>query len=160
MPPVISIVGKSGSGKTTLIEKLIPELKKRGYRVGVVKHALHGFSFDIKGKDSWRHKEAGADAVMVATNGQIAMVKDDPCESIDCLEPYFNGVDLVITEGYKKENKPKIEVIRKLRCETSVCGKNDHLIGVVTDTDIDLNVPKFGFDDVNSLVDLIENNIK
>jgi len=159
MPPVISVVGKSGSGKTTLIEKLIPELKKRGYRIGVVKHALHGFSFDTKGKDSWRHKEAGADAVMVATNGQIAMVKDDPCESIDCLEPYFQGVDLVITEGYKKENKPKIEVIRKLRGDSSVCGKNDHLIGVVTDTDIDLSVPKFGFDDINKLVDFIEKNL-
>jgi len=96
---------------------------------------------------------------MVATNGQIAMVKDDPCESIDCLEPYFQGVDLVITEGYKKENKPKIEVIRKLRGDSSVCGKNDHLIGVVTDTDIDLSVPKFGFDDINKLVDFIEKNL-
>ena len=159
MPPVISVVGKSGSGKTTLIEKLIPELKKRGYRIGVVKHALHGFSFDTKGKDSWRHKEAGADAVMVASHGQIAMVKDDPCESIDCLEPYFQGVDIVITEGYKKENKPKIEVIRKLRGDSSVCGKNDHLIGIVTDTDIDLSVPKFGFDEIKDLVDLIEKNL-
>jgi len=160
MPPVISVVGKSGSGKTTLIEKLIPELKKRGYRIGVIKHALHGFSFDRKGKDSWRHKEAGADAVMVATQGKIAMVKDEPCESIDSLQPYFQDLDLVITEGYKKENKPKIEVIRKLRGESSVCGKNDHLIGVVTDTGIDLNVPTFGFEDINGLADLIETNLK
>ena len=159
MPPVISIVGKSGAGKTTLIEKLIPELKKRGYRIGVVKHALHGFSFDTKGKDSWRHKEAGADAVMVATQGRIAMVKDDPCESIDCLQPYFGDLDLVITEGYKKEDKPKIEVIRKLRGDSSVCGQNDHLIGVVTDTEINLNVPKFDFDEIKGLADLIEKNM-
>ena len=61
MPPIISIVGNSNSGKTTLIEKLIPELKKRGYRVGVIKHAHHGFNIDKKGKDSWRHKVEGAD---------------------------------------------------------------------------------------------------
>ena len=158
MPPVISVVGKSGSGKTTLIEKLIPELKKRGYRVGVVKHALHGFNFDIKGKDSWRHKEAGADAVMVASAGKIAMVKENLCGTLDCLQPYFQDMDLVITEGYKKEDKPKIEVIRKSRSSESVCGQNDHLIAVVTDTNIPVNIPKFNFDDAESLADLIEKN--
>jgi molybdopterin-guanine dinucleotide biosynthesis protein B len=158
MPPVISVVGKSGSGKTTLIEKLIPELKKRGYRVGVIKHSSHGFSFDTKGKDSWRHKEAGADAVMVASAGKFAMVKENPCDALDCLQPYFQDVDLVITEGYKKENKPKIEVIRKSRSSESVCGQNDHLIAVVTDTNVPVNIPKYNFDDAESLTDLIEKN--
>ena len=67
MPPVISIVGKSKSGKTTLIEKLIPELKKRGYKIGIIKHAFHELEFDKKGKDSWRHKAAGAETVMVSS---------------------------------------------------------------------------------------------
>jgi molybdopterin-guanine dinucleotide biosynthesis protein B len=67
-------------------------------------------------------------------------------------------MDLIITEGYKKENKPKIEVIRKSRHNSPVCGKNDHVIAVVTDTTVNLTVPKFGFDDVKGLADLIEKN--
>ncbi|MBW1960744.1 MAG: molybdopterin-guanine dinucleotide biosynthesis protein B [Deltaproteobacteria bacterium] len=156
MPPVISVVGKSGAGKTTLIEKLIPEIKKRGYRVGVIKHAHHGYSLDMKGKDSWRHREAGADAVMVAAPGTIAMVKDTPSDSLYVLQAYFQDVDLVITEGYKKEDKPKIEVIRKSRSSKSICGNSDHLIAVVTDTEVEeIDVPRFGFDDVGPLAELI-----
>ncbi len=156
MPAVISVVGKSNVGKTTLIEKLIPELKKRGYRIGVVKHAHHGFNIDQEGKDSWRHKAAGADTVMVASPGKIAMVKDEPCEGLDCLETYFQDMDLVITEGYKKADRPKIEVLRESINTHPVCQKNDHLFAVVTDTRVDVSVPQFGFDDIESLIDLIE----
>jgi len=156
MPAVISVVGTSDVGKTTLIEKLIPELKKRGYRIGVVKHAHHGFSIDRKGKDSWRHKAAGADAVMVASPGKIAMVKDTPCRGLDCLESYFQDMDLVITEGYKKADKPKIEVLRKAINTQPVCKENDHLFAVVTDSAVDMPVPQFGFDDIIELADLIE----
>ena len=158
MPPVISVVGASDVGKTTLIEKLIPELKSRGYRIGVVKHAHHGFSIDRKGKDSWRHKTAGADTVMVASQGQIAMVKNDPCEDLDCLEKYFQDMDLVITEGYKSENKPKIEVLRKPINTKPLCRENDHLVAVVTDAEVDISVPKLAFDDIEGLADLIEKN--
>ena len=66
MPAIVSIIGKSGSGKTTLIEKLIPELKRRGYRIGTIKHTVHEFDLDVRGKDSWRHKAAGAQAVLLA----------------------------------------------------------------------------------------------
>ncbi len=156
MTPMISVIGKSGSGKTTLIEKLIPELKKRGYRIGVIKHAHHGFMIDQQGKDSWRHKEAGADTVMVASPGKIAMVKDNACETLNCFQEYFQDMDLVITEGYKRESKPKIEVIRKARHNASLCGQNDHLIAIVTDSTVDRNVPKFGFDEIENLADLIE----
>jgi len=156
MPSVISIVGASDTGKTTLIEKLIPELKKRGYRIGIVKHAHHGFSIDQEGKDSWRHKVAGADTVMVASQGRIAMVKDDPFEGLDCLQKYFEDMDLVITEGYKNEDKPKIEVLRKSINTTPLCRENDHLIAVVTDAEVDLSVPKIEFDDIEGLADLIE----
>ena len=78
MPPILFIVGKSQAGKTTLIEKLIPQLKKRGYKIGTIKHAHHGFIVDKKGKDSRRHQEAGADTVLVASPGKIAMVKKMP----------------------------------------------------------------------------------
>ena len=158
MPHVISVVGKSGSGKTTLIEKLIPELKGRGYKIGIIKHAHHGFDIDKKGKDSWRHKEAGADTVLVASPGKIAMVKNDHYDSLDGLEKYFDDVNLVITEGYKRENKPKIEVFRSAKHKEPLCTEVNNVIAFVTDSDIDLNVPKFGLEDIAKLADLIEEN--
>ena len=75
MIPIISIVGKSDSGKTTLIEKIIPELNKRGYRVATVKHDVHGFDIDIEGKDSWRHKNSGAHTVVISSPQKIAMIR-------------------------------------------------------------------------------------
>ena len=156
MPEMISVVGKSQSGKTTLIEKLIRELKERGYRIGTIKHASHGFEFDKKGKDSWRHKKAGADTVIVASPETIVMVKNSNSEPLDSLKKYFDELDLVITEGYKKEDKPKIEVLRAARNKEPICGRNDNLIALVTDAQVDLQVPKFGLEEIEALADLIE----
>jgi len=156
MTPIISIVGKSESGKTTLIEKLIPELKKRGYRVGTIKHALHGFQIDREGKDSFRHKAAGADTVIVVSPESIAMVKNSGTGTLDSVSEYFSDMDIVITEGYKKENKPKIEVFRRAMHEEPLCRDDNNLVALVTDDDIDLNVPRFGIEDIKGLVDLIE----
>jgi molybdopterin-guanine dinucleotide biosynthesis protein B len=158
VPPMISVVGKSGSGKTTLIEKLIPELRRRGHRVGIVKHAFHQFDIDKKGKDSWRHKAAGANTVIVASLGRIAMVKDHDSERLDSLECYFQDTDIVITEGYKKQDKPKIEIFRAGVHTEPLCREDNKLIAFVTDTDIDLNVPRFDLEDIQGLADLIENN--
>jgi molybdopterin-guanine dinucleotide biosynthesis protein B len=157
MPPVISIVGKSKSGKTTLIEKLIPELKRRGYKIGIIKHAFHEFEIDKKGKDSWRHKAAGAETVMVSSPRIITMVKDFQGETLDELETYFQNMDLIITEGFKKENKPQIEVFRKAQHETPLLPGNHNLFAMVTDADIHLEVPKFGLDEIEALANLIEN---
>jgi molybdopterin-guanine dinucleotide biosynthesis protein MobB len=156
MPPVVSIVGRSQSGKTTLIEKLIPEFKKRGYTIGTIKHSHHNPDIDRSGKDSSRHKAAGADTVIFHSPGKIAMVRNDHSGDLDSLLDYFNDVDLVITEGYKTGNKPKIETVRSARhCEPLL--KDDQLlIAVVTDVDLQLNVPKFGFEDVVPLADMIE----
>lgn len=156
MLPIISVVGKSKSGKTTLIEKLIPELKKRGYRVGTVKHASHDFDMDKKGKDSWRHKTAGADTVIIASSDRIAMMKDENSVSLESIEKYFDDVDLVITEGFKKENRPKIEVCRADRDQKPLCKDDKTLFAFVTDTDIILNVPTFGLEEIKALADLIE----
>jgi molybdopterin-guanine dinucleotide biosynthesis adapter protein len=157
MPPMISIVGKTQSGKTTLIEKLIPELKKRGYKIGTVKHAYHAFDMDKEGKDSWRHKAAGADTVIVASPGKIAMVKDENTEDLDAVEKYFDDMDLVIIEGFKRKNRPKIEIFRTVRNNEPLCRDNPDLIALVTDSDVDLNVPTFGLEDIEALADLIEN---
>jgi len=158
MPQMISIVGRSQSGKTTLIEKLIPALKRRGYKIGTIKHSHHIFDFDKTGKDSWRHKDAGAETVIIASPGKIAMVKNDYQGSLDDLQNFFGDLDLVITEGYKKEDKPKIEVVRAAR-HADVLLKNDkHLVAVVSDVELELDVPVFDLEDVDRLADFIEKN--
>jgi molybdopterin-guanine dinucleotide biosynthesis protein B len=155
LPPVLSIVGKSESGKTTLIEKLIPELKRRGYRVGIVKHAHHGFEMDRKGKDSHRHRQAGADTVMIASPGQIAMVKDVPNECLDDLVPFFSDMDILISEGFKRDRAPKIEVYRKERHDQPACLKDATLLAMVSDTPLDISVPRFASDDIDAITEFI-----
>ena len=93
---------------------------------------------------------------MVASAGKIALVKDNNCETLDGLAKYFDDVDLVITEGYKREDKPKIEVFRTDRHKEPLCRDINNLIAFVTDSDIDLNVPKFGLEEIEKLADLIE----
>ena len=157
-PPIISIIGKSGSGKTTLVEKLIRELKNRGFKVGTIKHSRHEFQFDRKGKDSWRHQAAGADTTIIATMGKIGMVKYENTESIDALAKYFTDMDLVLAEGYKKEKRPKIEIVRKATGKKPIFindENNINLIAVVSDMDLEIDVPKFALDDAVKLVDFI-----
>ena len=155
MPPVISIVGKSESGKTTLIEQLIPELKRRGYRIGIVKHAHHGFDMDRKGKDSYRHRQAGADTVMIASPGQIAMIKNVAGECLDDLLPYFNDMDLLITEGFKSDRAPKIEIFRAERHRHPACLEDDTLMAMVSDTHLDVTIPQFSTADIQAITEFI-----
>jgi len=156
MPKMICFVGRSQSGKTTLIEKLIPVLKTRGYRIGTIKHSHHVFDFDKSGKDSWRHKDAGAETVIIASPGKIAMVKNDHHENLDDLHKFFDDLDLVITEGYKNESKPKIEVIRTARNPEPLLARDPNLVAVVTDAQLDLPVPVFGLEDIAGLANFIE----
>jgi molybdopterin-guanine dinucleotide biosynthesis protein B len=156
MVPVVSMVGNSRSGKTTLIEKLIPELKKRGYRIGVIKHASHGFNVDQKGKDSWRHQNAGADTVVVAGSESMALMKKGPFTGLDNLLGFFEDVDLVITEGFKQESKPKIEVFRSEAHEKPVCPGHKDLVALVSDAALETSVPRFGLEDIQDIADFIE----
>jgi len=158
MPPIISIVGKSGSGKTTLIVKLILELKRRGYRIGTVKHAAHGFEIDHQGKDSWRHKQAGAETVIVASSDKLSVQKNGDFDSLEALERYVEDLDLVLTEGYKRQNRPKIEIFRTETHKEPLRLDENQLVAFVTDTATTVypNVPRFGLDDVTALSDLLE----
>lgn len=148
-------MGKSESGKTTLIERLIPELKRRGYRIGIVKHAHHGFDMDRKGKDSYRHRQAGADTVMIASPGQIAMIKDVPSERLDDLIPFFKDMDLLITEGFKSDRAPKIEIFRAERHRHPACLEDDTLMAMVSDTPLDVTVPQFSTADIQAITEFI-----
>lgn len=158
MPPIICIVGRSETGKTTLLEKLIRDLVGRGYRVGTVKHAAKDFDIDQDGKDSWRHKRAGAHAVIVSSPAKIAIVKDttrdQPLNSLS--SQYLHDVDIVLTEGYKREKKPKIEVVRGLIYSKPVCTGDENLVAIVSDIPIDVGVPRFDLDDATALTDFIE----
>jgi len=156
MPQVICIVGRSQSGKTTLIEKLIPVLKNKGYRIGTIKHSHHIFDFDKSGKDSWRHKDAGAEAVIIASPGKIAMVKNDHRGTLESLLDYFGDLDLVITEGYKDAHQPKIEVVRAARHDDILLREDGHLVAVVTDAEVEIDLPVFGLEDIDDLADFIE----
>jgi molybdopterin-guanine dinucleotide biosynthesis protein MobB len=156
IPPVISIVGRSESGKTTLIETLIPELRRRGYRIGTIKHTHHALDIDQAGKDSSRHRAAGAQTVILASSGQIAMIKAVPSDSVAGLIKYFDDVDLLITEGYKREKTPKIEVLRAEVHTELLCRNDPGLIAVATDADVTVNVPVFRLDDAAPIAAFIE----
>ncbi len=154
--PIICFVGRSNSGKTTLIERLIPELVQAGYRVATIKHAGHGFELDTEGKDSWRHKRAGASSVIVVSKGSLALFSDVPDEiKVEDLRDRFldQHIDLVIAEGWKSEGYPKIVVIRDQVGEVPVSPEG--LLAVVSNKPMDLGVPLIDPDDLASLTAVI-----
>lgn len=157
MVPVISIVGRSNTGKTMLIEKLLPEIKRRGYRVATIKHAAHRFEIDKPGKDSYRHYLAGADAVMISSKEKVALLKRNLGQeiSLNQLIKQLPPVDLVLTEGYKKGDKPKIEVHRRDLNQILLCSGKE-LVCVATNESLDIDAPCFHIDDAAGIVDMIE----
>jgi len=159
--PVLSIVGKSKSGKTTLIEKLIGELKRRGYRVGTVKHHFHpGFEIDVPGKDTWRHARAGSDVVVLAAPDKIATIRKLERElELDEIIESIQNVDILLTEGYKRAGKPAIEVVRQAN-GLDLISDPDQLIAVVSDAEIAAAAPCFHWNDAGGVVDFIENAFK
>jgi molybdopterin-guanine dinucleotide biosynthesis protein B len=158
MIPIISIVGKSDSGKTTLIEKLVPELTRRGYRVATVKHDMHEFEVDREGKDSWRHKQAGAHTVVISSPKKIALIRDveRDLKLEEIRDKLIQDVDLILTEGYKKDVQPKIEVFREEKHKELLCTKEDNLVGIVSNKTFDIGVSCFFLDDMKGLADYIE----
>jgi molybdopterin-guanine dinucleotide biosynthesis protein B len=161
MIPIVSIVGKSDSGKTTLIERLVPELNRRGYRVATVKHDVHGFEVDREGKDSWRHKKAGAHTVVISSPLKVAMIRDvdHDADLNEIRDRYIRDVDLVLSEGFKRNNQPKIEVFRKEKHRNLLCTKEDNLLAIASDHPFNLGVPCLDLNDADGLVDLIEEKI-
>ena len=159
LPPIVTVVGYSDAGKTTIIEKLVPELKRRGYRVGTVKHAAHGFAVDREGKDSWRHQKAGADIVAVAGPDKIAMVINTPDETLQTLRRMMTEVDLIVAEGFKSALMPKLEVLRQAVHANPLFLEDPDLFALVTDVAVPApaanGLSMFGLDDIPALADLI-----
>ena len=158
--PIISVVGKSDSGKTTLICGLIPELKRRGYKVATIKHDVHGFDIDRPGKDTWKHAQAGADTVIISSPWKVAMIEKVEEElTLDQVITKVGQVDLIISEGYKRNNKPKIEIFRSTVHTEPLCTREDNILAFASDVKPALGVPVFATDDYAGLVDLIEKEI-
>jgi len=159
MTPLVAIVGSSDTGKTTLIEKLIPELKRRGYTVGTVKHTHHGFKMDKQGKDTWRHQAAGADTVVAVSPRRIALVKSSLLDSLESALPFLDDRDIVLAEGFKGGNCPKIEIFRKAAGVQPVCLEDPRLMALVTDVEIETALPVFGPEDVAAIAGFIESRL-
>jgi molybdopterin-guanine dinucleotide biosynthesis protein B len=156
IPPVVAVIGHSGSGKTTFLEKLIPELTGRGLRVGSIKHDVHGFEMDKPGKDSWRHKHAGASTTIISSPYQIGMVMDVEYDhQPEELLSLFNGMDIILTEGYKGSRIPKLEIFRAEKTPEPLCKNDKTLIAIITDAQIDLSVPVFPTTAVKKVAELL-----
>jgi molybdopterin-guanine dinucleotide biosynthesis protein B len=158
--PIISIVGKSNSGKTTFLEKMVRELKNRHYKVAVIKHDTHGFEIDHPGKDTWRMAQAGSDIVMISSPNKMAMIKKINNElTLDQLQAQITDeVDIILTEGYKSDNKPKIEISRTEFNGELLCSEEE-LLALVTDNSFNLDVPHFNLDDASGVVDLLISDV-
>ena len=159
--PALSFVAKSGTGKTTLLEKIIAELKRRGWKVGVIKHDAHRFDIDHPGKDSHRLTAAGADTMLISSPEKLALVKKHQASPSleELVSTYFADVDIVLTEGFKKSGLPKIEVNRAERSQTLICRgeeRDESLIAVASDQHLELDVPRLDLNSPVQVADFVE----
>jgi len=146
MPSIISVIGNSGSGKTTLIEKLIGELKSRGYRVATIKNAPQGATIDQPDKDSWRHIQSGSEATALKTSDRFI--------TLDEMAQFFGeDYDIILTEGFKQDSAPKIEVHRQ-ESGPLLSGIKKR-IAIVTDEPLENETRQFSLDDIKGLAGLL-----
>lgn len=156
MHPIVSIVGESKSGKTTLIEKLISELKSRGYRVATIKHSIHSPSFDKAGKDSWRHIQAGSIATAILSPNEVILIKtvvEEP-DLDEAARLLGDDYDVILAEGFKQSRVPKVEVHRKTA--GLPLSRINNLIAIATDEPLESNIRQFSLDDLKGLSDFLE----
>jgi len=155
---VFGIAGYSGSGKTTLLEKLIPHLTARGLKVSVIKHAHHGFDIDRPGKDSYRHREAGATEVLLSCGERWALMhelRNEKEPALDDLLVRLSPCDLVLVEGFKSEPIPKLEVYRQANGKPPLYPGRDDVVAVASDVDIDADLPRLHLDDAEAIAAFI-----
>jgi molybdopterin-guanine dinucleotide biosynthesis protein B len=158
-PPIVCFVGRSGSGKTTLLVGVIRALRAGGWRIATVKHDAHGHAtFDREGKDTWQHKEAGAETVVLVGPGRIASVSDASREATleEIRDRYAADADVVLAEGFKRAPYPKIEVARKALSPTLLLDKGDGLVAIATDFEARVGVPRLDMNDPIAVADFIK----
>ncbi len=155
---VLGFAGYSGSGKTTLLEKVIPLLRQRGLRVSVIKHAHHDFDIDRPGKDSFRHRAAGAHEVMIASAHRWALMHELREESepgLDQLCARLSPCDLVLVEGYKFSSIPKLEIHRAETGHPMLYPDDGNIIAVVSDLEETLPVPSLDIDSPDRVAEFV-----
>ena len=160
-PPmrIFGLAGWSGSGKTTLLTRLLPELVSRGFTVSTVKHAHHSFDIDQPGKDSFRHREAGASEVMIASEKRWALIHEHrsaPEPTLAALLAKMTPVDLLLVEGFKREAHAKLEVHRPALGKSLICREDPDIVAVATDVPIaGLGIPQLALDDATAIARFI-----
>jgi len=155
---VIGLAGWSGAGKTTLLTRLIPHFNAQGLRVSVIKHAHHQFDVDVPGKDSWRHREAGAAEVLVASSTRWALMHElrgaaEP--RLPELLEKLSAVDLVVVEGFKREPHRKIEVHRAANGKPLLFPDDPGIAGIASDTAVETRLPTVHLDDIPAVAALL-----
>ncbi|MEZ5824514.1 MAG: molybdopterin-guanine dinucleotide biosynthesis protein B [Geminicoccaceae bacterium] len=151
---VIGIVGWKNNGKTTLVVKLVEFLVSKGLRVSTVKHAHHTVELDSPGKDTWRHRQAGASEVLLATSKRWVLMHEIGKEEeppLDTLLERITPCDIVVVEGFKRFSHPKIEVHLEKRGQPLLAAGDPTIVAVASDHPIDLDIPVFDIDDVEAI---------
>lgn len=155
---IYGVTGWKNSGKTTLVERLVTEIIGRGFSVSTIKHTHHRFDIDHEGRDSHRHRLAGAHEVLVSSRARWALIhelRDEPEPSLEDLLARLSPCDLVIIEGYKRDRHPKIEVHRK-ETGTSPIARDDPTIRLIaTDTPLDIPTPQKSLDDISDIATFV-----
>ena len=158
---VFGFAGYSGSGKTTLIENVIPVLVERGLRVSLVKHAHHAFDVDQPGKDSYRHRKAGAREVMLTSAKRWVLmheIGDAPEPELPEQLRRMSACDIVLVEGFKKQNMPKLEVHRTAHGVPFLYPDDPYVVGIATDERVDTRLPQFALDDYETIAGFVLGN--
>lgn len=156
---IFGIVGWKNSGKTGLMERLVANITARGFKVSTIKHAHHSFDVDHPGRDSFRHRAAGASEVMLSSGNRWALMhelraEDEP--TFETLLAKMSAVDLILVEGYKSEAHPKIECFRQGVTDPMRVHTDDTICAVASDTKLEnMSVPMFDLDDTNAIADFI-----
>ncbi|HUW36195.1 MAG TPA: molybdopterin-guanine dinucleotide biosynthesis protein B [Rhodocyclaceae bacterium] len=160
---VFGFTGYSGAGKTTLIEQLIPRFVMKGMRVSLIKHAHHHFDIDKPGKDSFRHREAGASEVMLVSDQRWVLMhelREEPEPQLETQLERFSPCDLVLVEGYKFTGIPKIEVHRPANGKPLLYREGNNIVALASDTRLDLPLPWLDLNAPDAVVDFILNYLE
>src|ERR1700733_11124203 len=156
---VIRLAGWSGAGKTTLLTRLIPHFLQQGLRVSVIKHAHHDFDIDVPGKDSWRHRQAGAEEVLVASGPRWALMhewREAPEPRLPELLAKMSPVDLVVVEGFKSEPYSKIEVHRAANGKALLFPDDPGIVGIAADAALETTLPVVHLDDIPAIAAMMQ----
>jgi molybdopterin-guanine dinucleotide biosynthesis protein B len=156
---VIGLAGWSGAGKTTLLARVIPHFRREGLRVSVIKHAHHSFDVDVPGKDSWVHRQSGAEEVLVSSGKRFALMHElrgAPEPQLPELLRKLSRVDLVVVEGFKSEPHRKIEVYRKANGKAPLFPDDPAIVGLATDATVETVLPVAHLDDIPAVAAMMQ----